>query len=76
MVSKKRLKEAAKSRGFTLTDLAKILGLKYPTFVARINKGYMNSNDIEALIAILKLSPLEYESIFFDRLHEARKLAT
>ena len=75
MVSKSRLKAIAKENGFSLSDLAEFLGLTYGTFVARLNRGYLRSNDIEALIAILGLEAQDYEPVFFDRLNDARKLA-
>lgn len=76
MVSRKRLKEVAKAQGFDFYDLASILGLKYTTFMARLRRGYLSSNDVETLIACLELSPEQYESVFFDKLQEARQLIT
>ena len=74
MVSRKRLKAVAKEQGLTFYDLANILGVSYSTLMGRLKKGYLRSNDVETLIVSLGLTPEEYESVFFDRLYEARQL--
>ena len=74
MVNKDRLKAVARENGYKFTDLADILGLKYTTFMQRLYRGYLRSNDIEALIAVLGLTATEYEPVFFDRLHNARNI--
>ena len=56
--------EIARS-GLTQTELAKRLGITYKTFSSKMKKGIFNSNEIDAMIDVLKIeNPVR---IFFAR---------
>lgn len=63
MIAVNELKGVIKARGMTQAELAGLMGIHETTLNRKLRKGILNSNEIEAMIDILKISnPAE---IFF-----------
>lgn len=65
MIRTNLLKGEIVKAGYTQESLAKELGITAKTFYNKMKKGVFNSNEIDAMIALLKISdPIE---IFFAK---------
>lgn len=65
MIAVNELKGIIKARGMTQAELARRIGIHETTLNRKLGKGVFNSNEIEAMIDILKIS--NPASIFFAR---------
>lgn len=65
MIAVNELKGVIKARGMTQAELARRMGIHETTLNRKLSKGVLNSNEIEAMIDILKIS--NPASIFFAR---------
>ena len=65
MIAVNELKGIIKARGMTQAELARRMGIHETTLNRKLGKGVFNSNEIEAMIDILKIS--NPASIFFAR---------
>lgn len=65
MIAVNELKGVIKARGMTQAELARRMGIHETTLNRKLGKGVLNSNEIEAMIDILKIS--NPASIFFAR---------
>lgn len=55
MVATNELKEIITSKGLSQRKVAKKLGISEKTFYEKMKKGVFNSNEMDALIAILEI---------------------
>ena len=55
MIRIDELKGEIKSHGMTQADVAKAIGIHPVTFSKKLNKGVLNSNEMEALIKVLSI---------------------
>ena len=55
MIRIDELKGEIKSHGMTQADVAKAIGIHPVTFSKKLNKGVLNSNEMEALIIVLSI---------------------
>lgn len=63
MIATDEIKGLIRAQGMTQADLARLMGLHETTLSRKLNRGVLNSNEIEAMISILKIkNPAE---IFF-----------
>lgn len=56
MIDTNKLKGLIVERGYSQTDIAKMLGITPKTFYERMNRGIFYSNEIEKMINILSIS--------------------
>lgn len=63
MIAKNEIKGLIRARGMTQADVAKMMGIHETTLNRKLNKGILNSNEIEAMINILNIK--NPASIFF-----------
>lgn len=63
MIAKNEIKGLIRARGMTQADVAKMMGIHETTLNRKLNKGILNSNEIEAMIGILDIK--NPASIFF-----------
>lgn len=63
MIAKNEIKGLIRARGMTQADVAKMMGIHETTLSRKLNKGILNSNEIEAMINILNIK--NPASIFF-----------
>ena len=63
MIAQNEIKGLIRARGMTQADVAKMMGIHETTLNRKLNKGILNSNEIEAMINILNIK--NPASIFF-----------
>lgn len=63
MIATNEIKGLIRARGMTQADVAKRMGIHEATLNRKLNKGVLNSNEIEAMISILDIK--NPASIFF-----------
>ena len=63
MIDTNKLKGLIVERGYSQSDIAKMLGITPKTFYERMNRGIFYSNEIEKMINILSIS--DPVTIFF-----------